>query len=40
MQTVGSESRHEVKRSERIALMKEALDNIIPKDLVNLIAEY
>ena len=37
---VGSETRKEIGREERIALMKEALDNVIPKDLLNLIAEY
>ena len=38
--TVGPVSRHEIRRPERIALMKEALENVIPKDLLNIIAEY
>ena len=37
---VGSKTREEIGRGERIALMRKALENIIPKDLLNLIAEY
>lgn len=37
---VGTETRHEMGRRERIALMKGALENIIPKDLLNLISGY
>ena len=37
---VGTKTREEIGREERIALMKEALENVIPKDLLNIIAGY
>ena len=40
LNVVGSKTREEMGREERIALMKEALENVIPKDLLNLIGEY
>ena len=40
LNVVGSKTREEMGREERIALMREALENVIPKDLLNLIGEY
>ena len=37
---VGSKTRGEIGREERITLMKEALDSLIPTVLLNLIGEY
>ena len=37
---VGSKTREEMGRGERIVLMKVALNNIIPKVLLSIVAEY
>ena len=39
-QTVGIESRHKLRRPERVTAAKEASKEYFPNDLVNLIGEY
>lgn len=40
LKTVGSETRHELRRKKRVAAMKDALKEDVLEDLLNLVGEY